>query len=168
MRIASADARLLNPRKMLVRCDVLLNVECYAPRRAELFLPPEEGTYPVELLTEEREATVLGDMAEKTFSVTGEYSLPSGKPAVGEILSASVRAELEDDTSAMLKGMVKARLLYRPERAARRRLWSFQRRSPSSWSSAATAPIQGLHRPHGGVSNHRFPYDSEDRRIVLR
>jgi hypothetical protein len=168
MRIASADARLLNPRKMLVRCDVLLNVECYEPRRAELFLPPEEGTYPVELLTEEREATVLGDMAEKTFSVTGEYSLPSGKPAVGEILSASVRAELEDDTSAMLKGMVKARLLYRPERGGAPETVEF---------STAFSQLMEFGGDCTGFRASIVPtavylttdslYDSEDRRIVL-
>ena len=120
MRVASADARLLNPRKMLVRCDVLLDVECYEPRRVEMYLPPEDGAHPVEMLTEEREAMLVTDVAERTFSVTSEYSFPSGKPPVGEVLCASVSLETEETVpaggKAMLRGIARARIIYRPER----------------------------------------------------
>jgi len=81
VRAASADARLLNPRKLLVRCDVLIDVACYVQKEIQLKLPAENAdtSLSVQILTDERDMRLLTDVSEKTFVIREEYALPASK-----------------------------------------------------------------------------------------
>jgi len=120
LRLSSADTRLLNPRKLLVRCDVLIDLVCCDRRSVTLYGSPEEPEDQVQLLCESREVTLLSDVTEKTFLIAEEYSLPAAKPPVGEVLKSKVELELGEVNAAggkaIIKGSARAQILYRPER----------------------------------------------------
>lgn len=118
--VASVDTRMLNPRKLLVRCDILIEVACYVQKEVQLKLPAVEKDHNVELLTQNTKLCVLTDVTEKTFVVREEYSLPPSKPLVGEILKSNVQLDLEEakgvGNKIILKGAAKANMMYRPEK----------------------------------------------------
>lgn len=174
VRLASADTRLLNPRKMLVRCDVLLDVTCYDPRETQLWLPPEDDECPVELLTEEREGLVLTDVTEKTFTITEEYSFPPAKPPVGEILKTKVDFELDEykgvGNKVILKGTAKAQVLYRPERGGEPASIEFSTvfsQIVELGTQSDGMEFKALLVPTGIYFNSDALFSQEDRKITL-
>lgn len=114
--LSSIDSRSLNPRKILVRADVLTQLSGYTPARVELCTAPEDSSVDIEVLEEKREINIVSDVREKTFVVSDEFSLPSSKPQVGEILKSEVMITTDDTktvgTKLIMKGTVGASILY--------------------------------------------------------
>lgn len=119
VRLASCDTRLLNPRKMFVRCDILIDAACYALKELQVKQPTDVEAS-VRLLTEEYKLRVLTEVFEKSFVVREEYTLPTSKPLVGEILKTNVQLALDEvkgiGKKVILKGAAKVNVLYRPEK----------------------------------------------------
>ncbi|HHU05610.1 MAG TPA: DUF3794 domain-containing protein [Clostridiales bacterium] len=114
--LCSIDSRSLNPRKILVRADVLTQISGYSPSKAELCTAPEDSTVDIEVLEQRRDVNIVSDVREKTFVVSDDFTLPSSKPQVNEILKSEV-AITSDDTKTVgnkliMKGTVNVNILY--------------------------------------------------------
>lgn len=111
-----ADARTVNPRKIVVRAEVAVEAACYVSE--SIYNTARQECGDIYFLEESRELTLPSAVNEKTFIFTDELKLPSGAPEVGEILKTSVSLELESakpvGSKAVVKGSAVTRILYEP------------------------------------------------------
>ncbi len=83
LRLVAVEARILNPRKVLVRCVVECCVECYERGYKEYIEGVTcEDTKSLHVKTETEDISHVVAVKEKTFVVADEYAVPQGK---GEI-----------------------------------------------------------------------------------
>ena len=117
-RLQGADARLLNPRKVLVRVSLAVWVQAYAPAAAELcsgVQAPEEAG--IQQMVEPWEACTVVCVGEKPFTFSDELTLSGSKPEAEELLKS--RAILRCGESKVIgnklifKGESQLQLLYR-------------------------------------------------------
>ncbi len=111
-----ADARLVNSRKILFRVDLGCTLDGYEQKELTVYTlqsPPQQlqlrtQTYPVLLPTE---------TSEKSFTLSDELELPSGRAQPTEILSYETRPEVTDckvvGSKAVFKGNLCLHVLYR-------------------------------------------------------
>ena len=117
LSLTGVEARMLNPRKLLVRAVVFACVECYAQTEMSFCDGLEgEGSENVEVLTDSRTISPVVCVREKTFVVSDEYRLQPGQPAIGElvwhgvdIVPGSVRAV---GSKIVFSGTVRMSVLY--------------------------------------------------------
>lgn len=85
--IASIEARMLNPRKLLVRAVVNVTLECYVHTKLDICDGIEgEGAENVETLNDGCTVSPVVCVREKTFVVSDEYRLQPGQPPLGDML----------------------------------------------------------------------------------
>lgn len=111
------DARMLNPRKLLLRADVLGNLIVYAPDKFVLWDNLSEGEKePVYILKKEAEHTLIVGVREKSFVVTDEHRLPPDKEQSAKMLSAETEVCVQDAKSVgnkvIVKGMAKTMAVF--------------------------------------------------------
>lgn len=107
--LCTLDARLLNPRKLILRAEVTAHVRAYAPSSFVLWDNlSEEETAPVHILKKQAEHTLIVGIREKTFAVSDEYRLPEGKGQASKMLSAQTQLCVQDLKSVGNKVVVKA------------------------------------------------------------
>ena len=104
--VASADTRMLNPRKLFIRCDVLIEAACYMPREVQLKLPSNENdrALGVQLLTKDTELCVLTDISEKMFAIREERDhiiMADFEDAINKILGKNKEGQLDDNGGVM-------------------------------------------------------------------
>ncbi len=113
--LCGADARAVNPRKLVLRAEIQTRIQVYGKQQL-CFSYPEEKPEQVELLLEERELELVTDVQEKTFVIADEFPLPAGKPALEEVLQASAVLQAGEckavGTKLLFKGEVQIDLLY--------------------------------------------------------
>ena len=93
-RLRGADARLVNPRKVLVRADLVVDTQVFAPMTdwaCAAVLDPEQAG--VEQLSESCETCVTVCVQEKSFPFSDELTLPGSRPEAEALLKW--RAALE-------------------------------------------------------------------------
>lgn len=119
LELESLDARLLNPRKILVRAAIRASAECY--RVESISLPhaiqePQGAEQKIRTLDAVCEFMRVTGVREKTFVVTEETKLPAVLPPVGELLKSRMDAVVEDvkpvGNKLILKGSVRTTHLY--------------------------------------------------------
>lgn len=115
--LVSVEARMLNPRKVVVRAGVSVQLVCYDPAETEYTdALPEEGCADIETLVSGAEVSHTALVREKTFVVSDEYRLPVGKPPVGELLRSGVFLFTEDVKSVgsklVVKGAARVQIVY--------------------------------------------------------
>lgn len=116
-RLQPGEVRALNPRKIFTAVALTLTarpylkgevVACGAVENAE-----EHG---VQTLVRAQEASILCAAREKEFPFTDEFSLPSVREGVRELLQSSVTVRLTESRcvagKVMLRGLVCAEILY--------------------------------------------------------
>ena len=117
-RVQGADARLINPRKVLVRVDLAFCVQVYAPVEDDIcsgVLAPEEAG--VQQMSEQCDACTTVCVQEKPFTFSDEISLSGSKPEAEELLKC--RAALRCSESKVIgnklifKGESQLQMLYR-------------------------------------------------------
>lgn len=116
LRLASAECKVLNPRKVLVRVSAEISLRCFED--AEETIPTGlEADGPVEVLPASAESVVCTSVSEKIFAVTDEFTLPGGREAIGEVMKTEVSLLVDDVKSVgkklIFKGAAKLHLLYR-------------------------------------------------------
>ncbi len=90
-RVLTADAQLLNPRKVLARVELAVEVTAWAEEEAEVCTQLDCGEdKTVQTLVETYRDFVAVDVAEKSFSFSDVLRLPSSRPAMEQLLSACV------------------------------------------------------------------------------
>lgn len=115
LSLNSAETRLLNPRKVLVRADVCCAVSCF--ERDTLALTEEiSAEHGVQTLKKSASVSFIGSVCEKTFVLSDEYQLSASKPAMGEVLKTKAEVSASDvkgvGNKLVFKGTARFRLLY--------------------------------------------------------
>ena len=117
LELESVDARILNPRKILVRAGIRAEMECY--RAGVISLPcavqqsPENS---IRTLDARCGFTRIAGVHEKTVVLTEESQIPAALPPIGELFKSRVDAVVEDvkpvGNKLILKGSFRTSVLY--------------------------------------------------------
>ncbi len=112
VRLMALEARLLNPRKVLVRATVCVETVLYASSRLLWYSPDEGGAGAcLRVKTAVASVSVVTAVTEKTFLVSDVLPLPAGKPAPAKILGTASVLRVTDAQSVggklIVKGMVR-------------------------------------------------------------
>lgn len=118
VQASSADARTINPRKILVRVNLAVWTAAYKQERRELSCDINCGeSAGVEKLLNSRKCSVISDVVEKVFTFSDVLRPPASKPEMEELLF--YRAELGAmdakfiGKKLVLKGEIQLVVLYR-------------------------------------------------------
>ena len=116
--VTALDVRVLNPRKILARCEVRIECTGYAKDELVWFDALSEDCQSVHIHTAERQIDAAALVSEKTFTAGDELTLPPGKPAPESILCSSVSLRAEDNQivgeKLIVKGSAVSRIFYLP------------------------------------------------------
>jgi nucleoid-associated protein YgaU len=117
VKVAAADASMINPRKIIVRVEFLSDIACF--NDADLQIASgldEDNDAGIELMTDNTEIVATTGVKEKTFVISDELSIPGANPPIGEILKSRIQLTPEDTkvvgSKLILKGTANASLLY--------------------------------------------------------
>ncbi len=83
--LSSVDARSISSRKLMLRCQVGLLIQCLVPKQAEL-MEPKELPGDIELLQQTYPMVLTRETGEKTFLADEVVPLPSGTPTLERII----------------------------------------------------------------------------------
>ena len=117
-RLRGMDARLLNPRKLLARGEILLEVSAWQPRTMILAVDAageeDEG---LQLLRDSAEAAVITEVTERDFPYVEELTLSASRRGIQEILASRTTLTPAETrivgSRLVLKGIVRGEILYR-------------------------------------------------------
>lgn len=111
MRVCGVEARLLNPRKILVKAEVAAELVCYTRAEASYCkgVSQETGNL-VQLHSTTAKFSTVAAVCERTFVVTDEYALPS-TAAGGEVVRKNAQFRVEDVKTIANKLIVKGTML---------------------------------------------------------
>ena len=114
LTLTGADARTVNPRKIVVRAEVSCEAEVYVPETVWSTSPREQEG--VAYSTESSTLRMPVSVSEKAFVFTDEAGLPDSAPAIGELLRACGVLSLESvkavGSRAVVKGSAETEVLY--------------------------------------------------------
>lgn len=118
--VQSAETRMINPRKVLVRVQILLHICGFTPDTMELCTGVEaEEAAGLQTLSTQQSFWVVAGVSEKTFQFADSLPLSSGKPEAEEIMKFRTSIHTDDakiiGTKMIFKGEVGLRVLYRSE-----------------------------------------------------
>ena len=113
--LKSADARLVNSRKLLVRVGIGCTIQVFASLvRTEYDV--EEPKENLQLRRTQVPMRMPVCIGERTFSINEELDLPNGKPAVARLLKCLYRTKIQEQrfvgSKAVFKGEVVVHTLY--------------------------------------------------------
>lgn len=118
--VISADARALNPRKIMTRVNLSVGILCGS--QSELQINTEvsgKEDCGIEVQNGRCEMDLAQEICEKTFILSDEYKLPSAKPVISEILKTSVKLKAEDakvvGSKIIVKGSADSVIYYRSD-----------------------------------------------------
>lgn len=117
--VSSADASMINPRKIIVRVDFLTEISCFNDTELQVSSGvDEDNDAGIELLTDSSDIFTTTGVREKTFVISDELSVPSSNPPVGEILKTRITVTPEDTkvvgNKLILRGNTNITILYAP------------------------------------------------------
>lgn len=119
-RLNGVDARAVNPRKVLVRAEILLEVCVFAPEEqavcSEVFCPEQIG---LQQRQEERVICVISAVNEKGITFSDVLALPSSRPRAAQLLRSRVEQRALEckviGGKLVIKGEAELTVLYRTE-----------------------------------------------------
>ena len=116
--LQAIETRLLNPRKVLVRVNLSIQLRVFAPVSTAVcggVLEPESAG--VQQMTEQFDTCVIACMQEKPFPYSDEVSLPASKPEAESLLKSRAALRCSEakviGNKLIFKGDVRVQLLYR-------------------------------------------------------
>ncbi len=117
-RLRGTDARLVNPRKVLVRSDLVVDVQVFAPMSDWTCASvPEAEQAGVEQLSQSCNTCVTVCVQEKPFPFSDELTLPGGRPEAEALLKWRANLECGEakviGSKLIFKGSARLQLLYR-------------------------------------------------------
>lgn len=116
LRMASADTRIMNPRKIVTRVEIAAHVKAFTPCADALCtgISAEQGV--VEQLLETHQPCCVAAVQEKRFSFQEELTIPAGRPSAEKILASRAQPVCLEfriiGNKLIFKGEVPVRLLY--------------------------------------------------------
>lgn len=116
--VLHADARMLNPRKVYVRAEVVLNVCVYSPYQKKAVSGCcSDSSFGVQEKRESCQLCVVKGVQNKSFSFSDDLTLPGSKPDLEELLSQSVSIVCSESkvigSKLIFKGQAQLTILYR-------------------------------------------------------
>lgn len=117
-RIQSSDTRMLNPRKVLTRVSLAVDIQAFAPQTASFCDGVEcEGSAGIRQLGETQSACLVAAVEEKPFTFSDDLNLSGSRPAVAELLKTRVDLVCNESkiigNKLIFKGEADLQLLYR-------------------------------------------------------
>ena len=123
--VRSADSRLINSRKVLLRVTVLVQADGYEPQTEStsvLAAPPAC----LQLKTQVYETNAPVELSERAFQVSEELNLPDGRPQIARLVSFSLTPVVQEQglvgSKAVLKGSANLQITYLDDENALRTL----------------------------------------------
>ncbi|MDD4715799.1 MAG: DUF3794 domain-containing protein [Oscillospiraceae bacterium] len=115
--VQSADTRLINPRKILTKVNLLFSVYGYDPGEMELCTGVSTDTAEgIQILSGEQTIFLVSGVGEKSFQFVDNLNIPAGKPEMEELLNYRISLSCNDakiiGTKLIFKGEVSLRILY--------------------------------------------------------
>ena len=88
LSVLSAEARIINPRKVSVSFEIAGEMSCYVREALDVeSLLPSDACPGLHVKYENTELATVNAVCEKTFSVNEQFSFPGGKPKPTRIVS---------------------------------------------------------------------------------
>ena len=113
--VRSADSRLINSRKVLLRVSVLAQADGYEPdtRTVRTLKDPPAC---LQLKTQTYETNAPVELSERAFQVSEELNLPDGRPQIARLVSCSLTPVVQEQglvgSKAVLKGTANLQITY--------------------------------------------------------
>lgn len=118
--VVSAEARVINPRKVSVCFEISGEMSCYV--RDSLGIEsglPSNNSYALHTKYEESEVNIVNSVCEKTFSLSEQFSFPNGKPKPYRLVSGNIDFMINDTqlvgTKVIVKGNADISICYLSE-----------------------------------------------------
>ena len=112
--LISAESKMLNPRKILVKIELLFDVSCYLPK--EIFVSEEAEYDDIFQRFESAEVKLPASVTEKTFIFTDALRLPSDQQPISDVLKTSVELKCDEvkpvGNKAVIRGTAFTRMAY--------------------------------------------------------
>jgi len=116
--LVGIDARILNSRKLLIRAEVRVWTSAYGESVLPVALASDDDAGDLEILTDDAEINPISDIQEKTFTISDDLALPSGKSSIGSIVDSNVTLDYNENKVAgsklIVKGTANVNLVYVP------------------------------------------------------
>ena len=113
--VRSADSRLINSRKVLLRVTVLVQADGYEPQ-TESMSTLKDPPACLQLKTQTYETNAPVELSERVFQVSEELNLPDGRPQIGRLVSCSLTPIVQEQglvgSKAVLKGTANLQITY--------------------------------------------------------
>ena len=169
VRLCSIDARMLNPRKVLVRADLEAQICVYNPGTRSV--GGRVGTEPdttANILNKEISYTTVTSAGEKTFIITDEYQLPANLPKLDVMLKEKLELSVDEvkpvGNKVLFKGIARFELMYAgPEGEIASTTWSSSFSQILDSESDGEPDIRVALMPTGVYFE---PLDTADGRVV--
>ena len=118
--VAGTETRMINPRKILIRVNLTVDVMCCAAQELRIASDAQNAeNAAAELLNGECSAQMLTELTEKTFLISDDLSVPALKSPSAELLRQGYTLNTGEfsvvGSRIIVKGEVVLELLYRPE-----------------------------------------------------
>lgn len=107
--IRSADARLINSRKLLLRVNVLVQADGYEPT-SEAGSTLQDAPGCLQQKTAVYSSLVPVELSERAFSLSEELVLPEGRSAASQLISCAVNPVLQEQNLVGDKALAKGKL----------------------------------------------------------
>ena len=117
LHMTALETRVLNPRKISVRAELAVGLECRKRGELRLCTAPEDCGAGIHALERSVEVSPVCCVTEKTFVLTDELLIPQGKPPAADVIGRSVSLLTDDlkavGTKLIVKGCAVSTLLYK-------------------------------------------------------
>ena len=123
--VRSADSRLINSRKVLLRVTVLVQADGYEPQTESTSVLADPPAC-LQLKTQVYETNAPVELSERAFQVSEELNLPDGRPQIARLVSFSLTPVVQEQglvgSKAVLKGSANLQITYLDDENALRTL----------------------------------------------
>ena len=127
--VRSADSRLINSRKVLLRVSVLVQADGYEPQTQSMSVLKDPPAC-LQLKTQTYETNAPVELSERAFQVSEELNLPDGRPQIARLVSCSLTPVVQEQglvgSKAVLKGTANLQITYLDNENALRTLSFFR------------------------------------------
>ena len=113
--VRSADSRLINSRKVLLRVSILVQADGFEPQTESTRVLTDPPAC-LQLKTQTYEMNAPVELAERAFQVSEELNLPDGRPQIARLVSYSLTPVVQEQglvgSKAVLKGTANLQITY--------------------------------------------------------
>ena len=113
--VRSADSRLINSRKVLLRVSVLVQADGYEPQTQSMSVLKDPPAC-LQLKTQTYETNAPVELSERAFQVSEELNLPDGRPQIARLVSCLLTPVVQEQglvgSKAVLKGTANLQITY--------------------------------------------------------